>query len=1124
MKYLLCSGLVFGLGLLAVRAEPAKVVRPAVLFCGGLHNQYVARPLQALGIELDQCSEKDLADRLASGKYNVVVVATLTPANLKVLEGFLAKGGGVMSCSSDSYPREKDWLATCEWLTAAGARPRWEMLQDNSSSNVVRDVMGCQLTWTSDIAEPFNRGVKGVLTLLANSTTGWEPPMPWDLAPDWKVVVRAASSVRTVIDKRNDVSLVPWIPAQGLPSAPPLLAVREQAKGRLAVMAIRYYWVFSPPMNCPTTEAMLTAGAGGKESHWLQVFANTFRWLAEPSLQAGLGGAVTPEKLLNPPPDVWALTPVVDWAAQDAIPQWHDQLQVPGLIGARTELSSGTGTVAQYVAEARQAGLKFIVFMEDSLKMDQAKWDQLVAQCTAASSPDFLAVPGLTYEDAQGDHLYAFADEVKFPKPAMLLPDQRLATVQEMRSRAYFDYDNEYLGQHAIRGFWNHRNNYLHWADYKLYNSFPIYSFADGKPIDSALPEFLHLQGIGGCQSAVAFEFMSSPAQVSARARDGWRVVSTRPLSALNGKWHDGAYSFSGGPAQYISNGPEILLWDGPNRLAWPNGQWWRPDQWEFRVRLKVASAAGLKSVTLYDGDRGVFRRWLPTGQKTFQEELVLANCQQLGLTLVVEDLNGRQAVSMSFWNRNLVKEEFFCSDRCNFLGNSRLRSRTGSQTWTPVGFTANMGITPSKGLLDMSVTPAVSLTLNSPTLPVDGAPAGFPTVHLNFSLQIPGEAKAIFGYSQTHIVSPEIGIGQADYKLAYDPAEEDAKVTPLGHAYTGKQHGQGNAWGSWHHLVPTFKAEGHLRTYAGNWIPGEFRIGWHEADLTFKDAVTPDPKIGGIQVMYPSMSKWLIYRDGNCIAGTNSAAASIPFTRGTLGVLVHAGGCALVIPLDGPLVLDYAHDGSYRLKWVPTKPEIAKGDRLQYRVAFAGASGQTTDLHQLLEFAGNFGLAKLGSVGYSPKITLGKQLDNCLIWQLDGQGVGIAATVPKVKLNGLLTTVVQGLNDNWSVQLLDKQRPWPNHRALPIRDGKAYAALDLFENDMDLFIGHPVTADHPEIKLSVAWKSPGVWSVEAHNPTDKPITAALVSPREWSLFHFKETVTLTPGSSQFWDVKQNGN
>ena len=34
----------------------------------------------------------------------------------------------------------------------------------------------------------------------------------------------------------------------------------------------------------------------------------------------------------------------------------------------------------------------------------------------------------------------------------------------------------------------------------------------------------------------------------------------------------------------------------------------------------------------------------------------------------------------MSFYNRNLVKEEFFCSDRCNTLGNSRLRGRDGTQ------------------------------------------------------------------------------------------------------------------------------------------------------------------------------------------------------------------------------------------------------------------------------------------------------------------------------------------------------------------------------------------------------------------------------------------------------------
>ena len=94
-------------------------------------------------------------------------------------------------------------------------------------------------------------------------------------------------------------------------------------------------------------------------------------------------------------------------------------------------------------------------------------------------------MPGLTYEDAQGNHLYVFGDNVRFPKPHMLLADRRLATTQPMRSRAYFDYINELVQQHAINGFWNHRQNFLPPADYKLYNSFPIVSFDDGRPIDA---------------------------------------------------------------------------------------------------------------------------------------------------------------------------------------------------------------------------------------------------------------------------------------------------------------------------------------------------------------------------------------------------------------------------------------------------------------------------------------------------------------------------------------------------------------------------------------------------------------------------------------------------------------
>ncbi|MCY3023972.1 MAG: hypothetical protein NTW87_33755, partial [Planctomycetota bacterium] len=910
----------------------------------------------------------------------------------------------------------------------------------------------------------------------------------------------------------NDIFLQPWIPKQGVAASPPLLAGRESGKGRIAVLGIRGYWLFTPPSNCPTTEVMLTAGAGGKNSDWLRVFANTVRWLAEPSLKAGMGGTATPATLLNPPVEVWPLCPPHDWTKQ-AFPK--DQRQTPGLIGARTALSSGTGTVADYAKAARAAGLQFLVFLEDCAKMDDAKWKQLVADCDAASDATFAAVPGLTYEDAQGNHLYSFADNVQLPTPAMLLPDKRLATNKSNRTQAYFDLVNERIAQRHIGGFWRHKENQLHPADYKLYNSFPVYSFENGKPVDNAFSEYQHLMSIGGCEAALAFEIMDSPEQVAARAKGGWRVVVHRQQSDLRKKWHEGAWSFSGSGSQYITTGPSILVWDSPNRLTDPHGEWWRPDLWEFRVYLRVASEAGLKSVVIYDGDR-VLRRWLPQGAKTFESELVLSNCRQLGLYPVVEDVEGRRAVGTEFWNRHLMLEEFFCSDRCNFLGNARLRTRAGRQVWTQVSFQANMGITPSKGLFGMAAAPAVNLTLNAPTLPIDGAPAGFPTATLRFTPQIPGELKNLFAYPSTYLVGPEIAIGQADIFLAYDPAEEGAKTTPLGHPYEQPQHGSGNSWGSWHKLVPTRKAAGWARTYACNWLPETFRIGWHEAKLQLKEDTTVD-KDKGIPVMYAEGKNWRLYANGKDALPLDADARG-PFRRGSFALLDDRGGAVILAALDGPLDYRYSKGGVISLYYAPQSPELKKGDELAYSIGFAGAAGGTPT-EAMLEFARNFGISSPGTAGYAPQVSRGKQLDNYLWWKLNAEGAAVEARVPKAAMPGFVPVIVEGLNDNWSVEILDRARPWPNHRALPVRDGRAFAMLDLVLADSDLFIGHPVTCDQKDVKLLVSWMAPSQWFVEAHNAGDQPLTAKLQTAPGWTAFTLTETVDLPVGSSKVWRV-----
>jgi hypothetical protein len=1093
--------------------------KPAVLFhTGWVHLNYVVKPLMAMGIEVDVCPAGKLAERLATNKYNVVVVNTLSDADRKTVDDFLVRGGGVFVCNPEgSYGRENDWTATNTWLTNLGARPRWELLQDSDAKNLYRDMMGCNLSWSTDISAPVKDAtVRGVLTLTWGSTTGVEPPTSFDLSPDWKAVVRGAATHKTVAETRHDVILKPWLPQAPITGSPALLAIREVGKGRLSVEAIRSHWMFTPPPVCPTAEAMLTAGADGKPSDWLRVFANTFRWLADPSLKAGIGGATTPDSLLNPPAYVWDKQKKWDWSATPAIKEMKDQPQNRGLIGARTSLSTGKGTVADYAKAAKAAGLQFIVFLEDSMAMDQAKWDQLVAQCKASSDATFKAIPGLTYEDAQGDHLYAFSDKVKILKPEMLLPDKRLATVQSMRSRAYFDYDNEYIGQEAIRGYWNHRRNFLHFADYKLYNSFPIVTFENGRQIDDAVGEYLYFQGIGGCQMPLAFEMMSDPSQVARRAADGWTEVSFRDLESLPVEWHRDAYSFSGSGMTYITNGPKILIWQSPNRLCEPRGEWWRPDIWEYRVQLRVASDNGLKTVTLFDGDRQVLRRWQPDGAKTFEQEVVLANNQQIGSTLMVEDLKGRKAISATFWNRNLNNEEFFCSDRCNFLGNARLRTRTDGQAWTQVSFRANMGITPSKGQLMLQAAPATNLTWGSPTLPIDGAPAGYPTYTLDFYPHIPGELPYLFAYPKTYLVGPEIGIGQADITLAYDPLEEGdlCKVTPLGHPYTGRQYGWGNAWGSWNRLIPTMKVEGWSRIYAATWLCEGFRLGAYETKLRVKSGIAVPDK--GLFVTSMPGELW---QYGKKIGDANTKKISGAFDRGTFVTLQDKGGASVLIGTEDHLTYEYAN-GRVDLYYRPEQATLLTDDEIYYKVFFAGASAETRT-EQMLTFAKQFGIFTPGTAGYAPKMSAGKTLDTYFTWHVDAQGSAVQAKIAKTAMPGFLTACIDGVQDNWSVYLLDKARKGANVRALPVRDGRAWAQLDLCLADSDLFLGHPVVADSPNVTLTVNWMADNTWYVEAHNPTNATITAKLQSVKGWTPFTFKQTVTLAPGASQVWTVAE---
>ena len=72
--------------------------------------------------------------------------------------------------------------------------------------------------------------------------------------------------------------------------------------------------------------------------------------------------------------------------------------------------------MADYVAAAKKADLKFLVFAEPLELLTAHELDQLKAECAAASkAPGFVACPGIEYTDVVGNRWAAFGRKIIHP-------------------------------------------------------------------------------------------------------------------------------------------------------------------------------------------------------------------------------------------------------------------------------------------------------------------------------------------------------------------------------------------------------------------------------------------------------------------------------------------------------------------------------------------------------------------------------------------------------------------------------------------------------------------------------------------------------------------------------------
>ena len=1032
---------------------------------------------------------------------------------------------------------------------------------------------------------PVTHGVKTLWhrTLLSQhggSGLGLLMSAPMELDANWTPLVFTGPGSRTVswaespnerdrlltppARKAFEGFIEPTVRSQG---RMPLLATRNCGAGRLAVFSVNpqdLFWSgYIPAMG----GVMLHRGFKDRPSDGWKLLDNLYRWLAEPSLSGtALGGAKTVrmqlfrEPLTTQKPYDWktgadtglggALIVSADPLRADALSTAEKLAagtgrKVPqGLVGAHSAYSSGKGSVAEWVTAAKAAGLDFLIFMEDMSLMNAEKWEKLKAECAALSDDQFLAYPGLEFQHEIFNRGYLFNRKWKWEvEEKILTKDHRFIRTGGLEhvSRGpvwlWLAYEQpENLCTIMTLGFFSHQTNLTPtWAQ-RGFGSMSVFTRNQDQIMDDfadTLPLFLRQQNQKLVISPMALSLMSAPSEIAGAVKRGGPFVTLlsdrkNAASALD---TGGTYSYGGrSSAICATTGPRILAWNPSYTTAYVFPRWsvarreedfFVLDNYRYRVRLAVEAAAGLQEILIYDGDQGVYRRFLPDGKKQYEAVLDLSNDQVRHLVLVVKDQAGGIAVSPEIQTENWANRHYLCGDRCNYgTGNAG----QGAYYVHPGPYTTQQG--PETMLVARRSRPVISADV----------------LALRANLDTRFETAGAYQY---HFGNP-----WTCYYRTW-PAEEMA-ITKTDYLWTGTFGG------------PIYNTEEFAPAvldsiwefprpeqpfYPENrWIPDPWTVGladWKRTGhYTSEVVLTAD-----VTLREPWVSALRTSDGTNLPVRDMTLPISVDYVPGQgaydfrigdqrlSGVLPGKGAPPLELNADAPeggLFALTMETGKTGVCWLVT------GKGLHYKLSAANGKA-TLDVGWPVADA----KAKKGTVWRCEVYALSGPTTETALNELQ-QPTGLKASTgtPVDKrfpytYNAVSGAVVLKADDlraipcEWiplELRGLHTRRTayWHElgtYRVRPIGvdpDGVGRAVLWRNKHDTSFFIGHPVLCSDPEIWFDAVRMADGTWILDVNNPTDRDRTGTFSWHPAWpGRGKLPDPITLTPGGRQQFTIKE---
>ena len=1132
-------------------ASPPVVAqkRTSVLFVTPSELSFeVCQKLAAAGFDLNLFVdiERKPLTWVQAQKYNVIVVCGLGTTNadgsfppsirqsFDVLHQFLQAGGGLLivptlSQQAAALPPQD------AFFKPLGFRLLFDELPVDPQTSIVGTAWKIPFAYTDAITpSPVTGGVKGLwYPAMNNRPGGTSTSYSFQADSNWKTVVKGGPSSSTVKGAfESNIFTQPGTFSRDVP----LVMIRSVGKARVMVFGIAAEFLYGRNAITTLEGIVLDRGMRKVPSDGYRLLENGLRWLAEPSLaEAKLGGGSADPKLLEDP-NKTHFTPPYVWSNPPAFPV-ADAL-FKGVIGPRTTYSSGKATPDEWVKQARAQGLSYLVFLEEFSKLSPEHFEKLKADCIRLSSNQFTALPGFTIDDEIGNHYFYFGMAFPYPPKDFLSADGKVFHSRDPQ----LDSRNPYLkGQLAMTtldytltngSFKMTAGNYFFKDDpipfanfFSDWDAMGVVTQRDGVLLENAKAQMLNLSHYGQGPMPLVIDLMSDPAQLG---ESPWQTMmrfpsghakvageTPQPGAKIRDYFNDWQL-FPDNPVRLsITSGPQIEDWSFAGRRDYEgglNGDFvWQDYRWILRG--KISSPVGLKEVVIYDGP-AVFRRFLPGGQKTFEFQVDMTHNQQHTLVLVATDVQGREAIGGEQIDRNQRMEEFQCADRNNQL----LYCFTTNSAGESVHLGGNSGsATPWKRLYNEVHPSAIfgsDMLLGWPAF--DGGPSGdcgFFELGSALGTARPVPEPVVCD-SDRLLVSSDLDMGEAKYDHIF---ADNIQVANL-----------------WHTLWRTLpvKEYGITRRTAYIQPNPDSPLGVYLLDVSVR--LKQDLPNQGFQVGFltPGLSELWTWRDPeSALAGkweetpaSESRTLAKPFCPGDyLGFLDTPLGSVAVFPLTDGLQgsLSLPDRNNFNLTLAPEVSPQKSGEEKHVRLLLLGLPRQTAvtkffpaaTTEVVDRFYHQFGLDG-GKTGYEVAPQTGTVLDHRYILDLDGKKDGAFSGVLTGKLISSLPITVERLNGNWTSYLYDRTRK--QARPLGMFENKAWATVCLNDR-LDLFIGHPILADNPAIMIQVTQTGEASWSVELHNPTDKPIETTVRKNDFFDPFKdksFFEKDTVPPGGS----------